>query len=723
MLGVGGYCHLDIHTVPRYIFDMMKAKTTSAFDALNPQQRRAATHGTLVKDKGVESGPLLIIAGAGTGKTNTLAHRTAHLVLNGVDPARILMLTFTRRAAQDMIRRTQSIVTAVMADRGKLGDRSVQSRLAWSGTFHSVGNRILRAFAKHVGLNPNFTVLDRADAADLMDVIRHELGFSSKEKRFPRKDACLAIYSYRVNTRLSLKQTLEEQFPWVREWEQDLTKIYREYVARKQKNNVLDFDDLLLYWHGMMQNPALAKSLAANFEHVLVDEYQDTSSLQSEIIQALKPDGAGVTVVGDDAQAIYSFRAAAVENILGFAERFKPKADTVVLSQNYRSTQPILDVANALMSDGSRQHRKTLLGMRQAQQKPIYVSLEDAASQAEYIVNKILATREVGGALRRHAILFRSSHHSDVLEVELARRNVPFVKYGGLKFLEAAHVKDLMSVLRWAENPRNSVAGFRVLKLVPGIGPAHAKQVLDRLEAQAFAIKSLADFDAPQPTKMDWKRFCVLMEKLADPATPWPGQVGLVRDWYKPQLERLYDAAFSRTGDLEQLEQLSTQHATRERFLSDLTLDPPAVTSDQSGVASKDEDYVILSTIHSAKGQEWDFVYVLNVTDGNFPSEFSNGKPELVEEERRLLYVAMTRARNELHVCAPLKFAVTQQAKDGDAHVYGAKSRFMTDKLMECFERVSFRGSRAADTLSPSDAAGAGAAATVDVGAQLKEMW
>ncbi len=233
-----------------------------------------------------------------------------------------------------------------------MGDRSVQSRLLWSGTFHSVGNRILRRFAKHLGLDPNFTVLDRSDAADLMDVIRHELGFSSKDKRFPRKDTCLAIYSYRVNTRLSLKQTLEEQFPWVSEWEQDLTRLYREYVARKQKNNVLDFDDLLLYWHVMMQNPTLAQNLSANFDHVLVDEYQDTSALQGEIIQALKPDGKGVTVVGDDAQAIYSFRAAAVENILGFADRYKPKAEMVVLAQNYRSTQPILDCANALMSEG-----------------------------------------------------------------------------------------------------------------------------------------------------------------------------------------------------------------------------------------------------------------------------------------------------------------------------------------------------------------------------------
>jgi DNA helicase II / ATP-dependent DNA helicase PcrA len=696
---------------------MMKAKTTTAFDALNPSQRRAATYGTPEKDKGVAAGPMLILAGAGTGKTNALAHRTAHLVLNGVDPARILMLTFTRRAAQEMIRRTQTIVAEVLADRGKAGDRSVQSRLLWSGTFHSVGNRILRLFAKQLGLDPSYTVLDRGDAADLMDVIRHELGFSTKDKRFPRKDTCLAIYSYRVNTRLSLKQTLEEQFPWVSEWEQDLTRLYREYVGRKQKNNVLDLDDLLLYWHVMMKNPALAQNLSNNFDHVLVDEYQDTSALQGEIIQALKPDGKGITVVGDDAQAIYSFRAAAVENILGFADRYKPKAEIVVLAQNYRSTQQILDSANALMSEGARQHRKTLLGTRQSSQKPLYVTLEDAAGQAEYIVNKILATREIGGSLKRHAILFRSSHHSDVLEVELTKKKIPFVKYGGLKFLEAAHIKDMLSVLRWVDNPRNSVAGFRVLKLAPGFGPGHAKQALEHFEAQGYSVKSLAAFDAPQAVKMDWRRFCALLEKLADPGTPWAGQVGLVRDWYKPQLERIYDAAFSRMGDLEQLEQLATQHPSRERFLTELTLDPPAVTGDQSSGASKDEDYVILSTIHSAKGQEWDIVYVLNVADGNFPSEYSTGKPEMIEEERRLLYVAMTRARNELHLCAPLKYAVTQQAKNGDAHVYGAKSRFMTDKVIETCERTTFRSVHGVESLRAGDAA------SVDVVAQLKEMW
>jgi DNA helicase-2/ATP-dependent DNA helicase PcrA len=608
-------------------------------------------------------------------------------------------------------------VGETLAERGKLGDRSVVSRLVWSGTFHSVGNRILRLYAKHLGLNPNFTVLDRGDAADLMDVVRHDLGFSSKDKRFPRKDACLAIYTYRVNTRLPLKQTLEDQTPWCKEWEQDLTRLYREYVGRKQQLNVLDFDDLLLYWHVMMQQPALAQSLSKNFDHILVDEYQDTSTLQGEIVHALRPDGRGVTVVGDDAQAIYSFRAAAVENILGFADRYTPKADMVVLAQNYRSTQQILDCANALLSEGSRQHRKTLMGTRQSAHKPVYVSLEDAAGQAEYIVNKILATREVGGSLRRHAVLFRSSHHSDVLEVELTRRNIPYVKYGGLKFLEAAHIKDMLSILRWADNPRNAVAGFRVLKLVAGIGPANAKAALEHFEAQACAFKSLASYDAPQAARMEWKRFCAFLEKLADPATPWAGQVGTVREWYRPQLERIHDAAFSRTGDLEQLEHLSAQYPSRERFLTELTLDPPSLSSDQSGMASKDEDYVILSTIHSAKGQEWDNVYILNVADGNFPSEFAAGKPELIEEERRLLYVAMTRARNELHVCAPLKYAVTQQAKDGDVHVYGAKSRFMTDKVLGYFEQTTFRSQRGVENLRAVDAA------TVDVAAQLKEMW
>ncbi len=496
-----------------------------------------------------------------------------------------------------------------------------------------------------------------------------------------------------------------------------MTRLYREYVGRKQKNRVLDFDDLLLYWHVMMQNPVLAQSLSKNFDHVLVDEYQDTSSLQGEVIQALKPDGRGVTVVGDDAQAIYSFRAAAVENILGFADRYKPKAEIVVLSQNYRSTQQVLDSANALMADGARQHRKTLLGMRQSNQKPFYVAMDDAQAQAEYISGKILQTREIGGSLRRHAILFRSSHHSDVLEVEFAKRNIPYVKYGGMKFLEAAHVKDMMSVLRWADNPRNSVAGFRVLKLVPGFGPGHAKQALDHLEAQGYAVKSLAGFDAPQPVKMEWKRFCALLEKLADPATPWggPGRAGarVVQAAARTHLRCAVDAhgrsgAAGNAGD----------PAHRPRAVPHRT-DPGSAGGERRSVHGRIEGRGLRHPVHDSfgQGQEWDIVYVLNVSDGNFPSEFSTGKPEMIEEERRLLYVAMTRARNELHLCAPLKYQVTQQPRDGDKHVYGAKSRFMTDKVLDTVERISLRNMRGVENLRESEAA------TVDVVAQLKEMW
>ncbi len=668
-------------------------------------------------DKGVTAGPMLILAGAGTGKTSTLAHRAAHLVLNGVDPARVLILTFTQRAAQEMIRRTQTIVSQVMAGRGKLGDRSVQSRLVWSGTFHCVGNRILRLFASHLGLDPSFTVLSRTDAADFMGVIHYELGFSGKEKRFPRKDACLWIYSRRVNTGLTLEQTLADQLPQGSEWESDLTRLYRKYVARKQKYNVLDIDDLVLYWHVMMQTPALAQNLSNNFDHVLVDEYQETSALQSGIIHALKPDGQGVTVAGDEVQAIYPLRAEPEKNILGFANRYLPKAETIILAQNYRSSQQVLDCANALISDGARQYRKTLLGARQSNQRALYVTMEDDAAQVEYIVGKVLASREVGGSLKRHAILFRSARHSNTLELELTKRNIPFVKYGNSNFLEAEHVKDMLSVLRWVDNPRNTVAGFRVLKLVPGFDPTRAKSALEYFEAQGLSVKSLAAFDVPGPSLMDWKSFYTLLEKLADPGTPWPGQAGLLRHWYKPQLERLYDSAFRRASDLEQLEQLSVQYPSRERFLTELTVDPPTLTSEQSRDASNDEEYVILSTIHSAKGQEWDIVYVLNVADGNFPSEISAGKPEMIEEERHLLYVAMTRARTELHLCAPLKYVVTRRTKSGDADVYGGKSRFMTDKLLESCERTTFHSVRGVDNLR------AGEAATVDVASHLKEMW
>jgi DNA helicase-2/ATP-dependent DNA helicase PcrA len=459
----------------------------------------------------VKSGPLLIVAGAGTGKTDTLAHRVAHLAIHGVDPARILMLTFTRRAAAEMRRRAHDIVKKALNESiGGLGQTLLQ-RLTWTGTFHSIGNRLLRHYARHLKLDPQFSVIDRADAADLLDGLRQELGLAAKEQRFPRKETCLQIYSYRVNTGRALKDALAEQYPWCVQWEAELSKLYRAYVEKKQRCNLLDYDDLLLYWHAMMGEARLAAHVSGNFDHVLVDEYQDTNKLQADILHALKPDGAGLAVVGDDAQAIYSFRAAAVDNMLGFPDRFVPRAEVVTLAQNYRSTQPVLDAANALMLEAPRQYRKHLLAMRAAGVRPRLVTVPDLAAQAEYVCTEVLRRREANVPLRSQAVLFRGSSHSDILEVELARRRIPFVKYGGLKFLEAAHVKDLLSVLRWADNPKNTVAAFRVVQLLPGMGPANARLALQHFEAAGGTFAALQDFKPPQAAAAGWRKLAELL--------------------------------------------------------------------------------------------------------------------------------------------------------------------------------------------------------------------
>jgi DNA helicase-2/ATP-dependent DNA helicase PcrA len=693
--------------------------TAEKLGSLNAPQRKAVTYGEpLPGGKGFRSGPLLIVAGAGTGKTNTLAHRVAHLAMSGVDPARILMLTFTRRAAIEMKRRANEIMREAFDD--KLGGKAsaISQRLTWSGTFHSIGNRLLRHYAKHVGLDPSFSVLDRSDAADLIDTVRTELGYSGKGQRFPRKDTILAIYSYRVNTQKSLKETLESQYAWCANWEEDIGKLLRAYVERKSQYRVLDFDDLLLYWHAMMSEDRIAKSVAAHFDHVLVDEYQDTNKLQGDILNALKPDGAGVTVVGDDAQAIYSFRAAAVENILGFPDRFRPKAEIVTLAQNFRSSQSILDAANALLADAPRQHRKHLLSMRGQGPRPKLVTVDDLPTQAEFICTRVLASREAGIPLKRQAVLFRSSSHSDVLEIELAKRKIPFVKYGGLKFLEAAHVKDLLAVLRWADNPRNQLAAFRVLQLMPGMGPANAKRALEHFVANNYLWTSFEAFEPPNDARVAWKKFKELYAALGEPNREFRGQIHLVREWYKPHMERLYEHVHMRIGDLDQLELLSSQYPTRERFLTELTLDPPTATSDLAGQAVMDEDYLVISTIHSAKGMEWDNVYILNLVDGSFPNEFAT-KAELLEEERRVLYVAMTRARNELTCVVPLRFQITSQPKTSDGHVYGGRSRFLTEKLIKCFDEQTFQGTNVEVKIDETPAE----SGAIDVASRLKQMW
>jgi DNA helicase-2/ATP-dependent DNA helicase PcrA len=354
---------------------------------------------------------------------------------------------------------------------------------------------------------------------------------------------------------------------------------------------------------------------------------------------------------------------------------------------------------------------------RGAGHPPRYVTVPDDQSQAEYVVERVLAARESGVPLRRQAVLFRSSHHSDTLELELTRRNIPYVKYGGLKFLEAAHVKDLLAVLRWADNPKNRIAAFRALQLLPGMGPATAEHVVARFERLGYSWTAFRTLPAPGAVSDAWAPFVDLMAGLAAPEGPWQGQVGRAREWFEPHLERIYDSAHVRIGDLVQLERLAQQFATRDQFLSELALDPPAATSDLSGPPLLDEDYLILSTVHSAKGQEWDTVFILNVADGNFPSEFSTGRTDQIEEERRLLYVAMTRAKNDLHLIAPLKYFVSNQPKNGDRHVYGARSRFLTKAVMARLDAITW------PERQNNDIAVAPTRARVDVAGKLRSLW
>src|SRR6266480_1114777 len=676
---------------------------------LNKEQCRAVKHG-IDSESATKAPPLLVIAGAGSGKTNTLAHRVAHLVVSGVDPHRILLLTFTRRAAEEMIRRVKRITAKA------LGIQHVD--LPWSGTFHAIGARLLREYATQIGLKPSFTILDRSDAADLMDLVRHDLGQSNKPSRFPKKDTCLSIYSFTVNSGNSLEQVLADNFPWCAEWEKELRLLFQSYTAAKQRQNVLDYDDLLLYWAEMMGDDNLAAEIGGRFDHILVDEYQDTNRLQSKILLRLKPEGRGLMVVGDDAQSIYSFRAATVRNILDFPEHFQPAADIVSLEQNYRSTQPILDACNAVISFAKERYTKNLRSDRRSKQKPFLTTVADEAAEARFVAQQILDSREAGVLLKNQAVLFRASHHSAQLEIELTRRNIPFVKYGGLKFLEAAHVKDVISVLRWCENPRDRVAGFRAVQLLPGIGPSTAARILDQVEANPDACDVLNDIKVPNAAAEHWPAFCKLFNQMRKGQATWPAEFDLVRDWYAPQLDRIYDDAQLRAADIAQLGQIATGYRSRERFLTELTLDPPDATSGRAGAVLKDEDYTILSTIHSAKGQEWRIVRILNVVDGCIPSDRATSTSEEIEEERRLLYVAMTRAKDELDLIVPHRFFTHQQAKLGDRHVYASRSRFIPDSILGSFATRNWR-----DQTDGPIKVTRQAGSSVDVAASLMRMW
>ena len=682
---------------------------TAYLEALNPEQRRAVEHGAA---GGSAASPLLVIAGAGSGKTNTLAHRVAHLIVQGADPRRILLMTFSRRAASEMTKRVERISRKVLGDNAGI----MTDALSWAGTYHGIGARLLREYAEQIGLDPAFTIHDREDSADLMNLVRHEKGFSKTESRFPTKGTCLSIYSRCVNAEMPIERVIGTSYPWCSGWAAELKELFASYVEAKQKQNVLDYDDLLLYWAQMVGDATLADDIGGRFDHVLVDEYQDTNRLQSSILLALKPGGRGLTVVGDDAQSIYSFRAATVRNILDFPDQFSPPANIITLDRNYRSTQTILAAANGVIGLAKERFTKNLWTERTSTAKPQLVSVRDEADQGRFIVERVLENREFGTLLKEQAVLFRTSSHSGPLEIELTRRNIPFVKFGGLKFLDAAHVKDMLALLRFVENPRDRVAGFRLLHLLPGIGSATAQRVLDQMAEAPDPIAALTNIPTPPRAEDDWKGFVETVGNLR--YSEWPVDLELARLWYEPHLDRIHEDGETRRADLLQLEQIASGYPSRERFLTELTLDPPDATSDHAGVPFLDEDYLILSTIHSAKGQEWKSVYLLNAVDGCMPSDLGVGTSAEIEEERRLLYVAMTRAKDNLHLVVPQRFFVHGQRAQGDRHLYASRTRFIPEKLLGLFVRTTWP---IVETASTARATSQGP--KLDIGARMLGMW
>jgi DNA helicase II / ATP-dependent DNA helicase PcrA len=657
-------------------------------DGLNSEQASAAGHG---------HGPLLVVAGAGTGKTRTLVHRVAHLIERGTDPSRIMLLTFTRRAAAEMLRRVDGVLRgldapdrdghAQQADlKARANLRAASGMRLWGGTFHSVATRLLRAHGKQIGLEPGFTIHDRGDSEDLLDVVRTELGLSKNDKRFPKKGTCLAIYSNCVNSRRPLEDVLADGYPWCHDYAASLKRLFQAYVDRKEAGAVLDYDDLLLFWRGLLADEKAGAKVRARFDCVLVDEYQDTNLLQAEILKLLRPDGNGLTVVGDDAQSIYSFRAATVRNILDFPSQF-PGVTVVKLEQNYRSVQPILEASNRVIEQAGHRYAKRLWSRRLSGQRPSLVACDDENEQAEFLVQRILEHREAGIDLRRQAVLFRASHHSIVLEAELARSNIPFVKYGGLKFIETAHVKDLMAFLRLAENPRDLVAGARVLMLLPGIGPKKARQLMDLLLTAGGDFRVWLKAGSPAATAERWSELVKLLVRVAGIApSDVAEQLHLVRMFYGPLLEEKYDNTAARLRDLEQLEQLAPRFADRATMLAEIALDPPTTSEDFAGVPRLDEDYLVLSTIHSAKGLEWDAVYVIHASDGNIPSDMATRSAEQIDEERRLFYVALTRAKDWLYVCYPQRYYHAYRGGFSDQHGYAQVTRFLPTQIKACFD-------------------------------------
>lgn len=662
---------------------------------LNPEQAAAATFG---------DGPLLIIAGAGTGKTRTLVHRVGHLIERGVRPERILLLTFTRRAAQEMLQRGERLVGS-------------PSRQVAGGTFHGTGHRLLRRFGAAAGIAADFTILDQSDAVDLMQLSRAQLGLGEGKKRFPRKETLHYLYSRHINTEIALDALLKDEYPQFVEYREEIARVFADYTERKAGRNLVDYDDLLLFWHAMLDSsPALADQIAGLYDHILVDEYQDTNLLQARVLRGMCRHHRNLTVVGDDAQSIYAFRGASFRNILDFPQEY-PGTTIIALEHNYRSTQPILDATNTLISRAEERYTKNLWTRREGGEKPWLVSVQDEAQQTRFVVERLLELHESGTPLREMAVLFRAGYMSADLEIELANRKIPFEKWGGLKFLEAAHVKDVLAFLRILENPRDEVSWYRLLLLLPGIGDATARAAISAMAAEAWDPRAFQRWAAPPRARQAHVTLGALLDQLAGASGGDLGhELARVRLVYDDILRERYDRVEPRLADLDQLQVIAGGYPSRGAFLAALALEPPQATQDLAGGTTDEDDALVLSTVHSAKGKEWDAVFLIWAVDGFFPMARAMNDDEELEEERRLMYVALTRARNHLAITYPLNSYGSRRGAD---YSIDQMSRFLDRGVREQMERVVPRW----DDAPASDAAPPAASPAVDLRALMRQRF
>ncbi len=639
----------------------MFALPVSWREDLTPEQREVAKHG---------ESPLVVMAGAGTGKTRALVARVAALLEAGVPPGRILLLTFTRRAADDMVARAIALSGGTGADRPH------------GGTFHAVAHRHVAAHAEQLGLPTGFSLLDPSSAVDLMDLLRAEHGMVGTRTRFPRPTTLLEIYSRAVNHQRPLRQIVPTAYPWCEPHLEPMSELFRHFTERKRQGAVLDFDDLLLYWRALLQAPSVGPSLAGRYSHVLVDEYQDVNPLQVDLVRLLAPAGRGLTVVGDEGQAIYGFRGSEPDDLRKLVASY-PEARAIRLDRNFRSSQQILDLANRLRPDQGGDGHIELLADRPGGNRPTLLRCYDAASEARAVVERVLSAYEAGTALREQAVLVRAGHHSDLIELELSVRHVPYRKYGGLRFLEAAHVKDLLAALRLVEHGHDEVAWYRLLRLHRHVGPTRARELTQLVRpAEDDALARWPDLVAAAPPACRGPlstTFARLME-AREQETPG-ARVELAVAALRPVIEARYDDARVRLGDLERLVAAAGGATDFGTWLAELTLDPPISTGDLAHEPELDEDYLVISTIHSAKGLEWSVVHLPQLVDGFMPIDMAMGEPGGLEEEHRLFYVAVTRARDELHLSAPLRMPHRRFGRD-DRHSYAPITRFLDGPVL-----------------------------------------